>query len=424
MFYPIKRYILFRIRELEEYIQTLKRHHEIAKAYQTSFKVKIKISPRFFWTTLTFLLILAVIGGLITLRKPIISKISAISLQIKESANNRKSKKAKEVIKAKEVTRKIIAKEKKSQKNSLKTKKELEDPKTVLSSISPKKMRYFIFANKAFKTMYLFENKGKSWEINKKFDIAIGKDPERKRREGDLRTPEGQYFIVGRQEKNELNRIYGPLAYVLNYPNTQDKKEGRTGTGIWIHGTAPDTIPFQTKGCLELSNSELSNLGKILKRGIGTPVLIVSDSTIKEPLKYPDYSSVLDERENIIRTYLNHKEEFRNFLDAWSNAWSSRNIEKYQVLYDKEDFKSRGMKWEAWMEYKEKTFNNYSLIEIGINNFFLSDFSESTAVLKFVQSYKSDRFQSVNGKKLTVIRRDSGWKILNEASIPKEELLL
>ena len=106
--------------------------------------------------------------------------------------------------------------------------------------------------------------------------MAIGENEGVKIREGDKKTPEGIYFIIGRKERSELNKMYGPLAFVLNYPNEEDRKRGRTGNGIWIHGTNPDSIPLQTRGCLELENVNILELGMHLKTGIGTPIVIIN----------------------------------------------------------------------------------------------------------------------------------------------------
>lgn len=421
MLYPVKRYILFRIKELEDYIQTIKRQREIAKAYEAPLKISVSISPQLVKFIVLILLSISLLISLVVFRKPVFNIAASIKHKIEKSIEEKKIAAEKDKLKPKKLTKKIITQEKTISKKT-ETKKQKKSVKKAIVPID--KMKYFILANKASKEMFLLENIDTSWVVKYSYKVAIGEDPRRKLKEGDLRTPEGQYFIVGRQEGNELNRIYGPLAYVLNYPNEEDKKAGRTGTGIWIHGTAPDTVPFQTKGCLEMNNPELSNLSQILKKGIGTPVLIISDSTLTDLVNYPDYASILTKKENILKRYKTHKKEFDEFLDTWAKAWSSREIDKYKTLYDKDRFSSRGMNWEAWMEYKQKTFENYSSIEIGINDFFLSDFSESTAVLKFVQDYKSNRLESVNGKRLTLIKRKDGWKIYSETSIPKEELLL
>lgn len=80
------------------------------------------------------------------------------------------------------------------------------------------------------------------------YDIIIGRNPVgHKQRQGDNRTPEGLY----RLHKRTCAACDFKRAYVLNYPNRQDRKEGRTGGGILIHGA----FPFQqwTAGCIALS---------------------------------------------------------------------------------------------------------------------------------------------------------------------------
>ncbi len=141
------------------------------------------------------------------------------------------------------------------------------------------------------------------WKVIKQFEIAIGgglAGP--KVFAGDRRTPEGLYFILLKKDKSELTSIYGPLAYVLNYPNSIDVKEGRTGQGIWIHGTLGDADPVSTKGCLSLANKNIVELLSYLEDGKGTPVLIVNDSTFSDPVTIADYEQVDKKRIEIFST--------------------------------------------------------------------------------------------------------------------------
>jgi murein L,D-transpeptidase YafK len=72
---------------------------------------------------------------------------------------------------------------------------------------------------------------------------------------------------------------YGPCFLMLNYPNSEDKKRGRTGSGIGIHGTN-DPISLgnpATSGCIRMRNVEIVWLSQWLKRG--TPVKILASST-------------------------------------------------------------------------------------------------------------------------------------------------
>ena len=68
--------------------------------------------------------------------------------------------------------------------------------------------------------------------------------------EGDLRTPEGVYFIERRIENGLDFELYGGQALVLNFPNPVDKAAQKTGYGIWIHGRGRLIVPRDTRGCV------------------------------------------------------------------------------------------------------------------------------------------------------------------------------
>lgn len=135
------------------------------------------------------------------------------------------------------------------------------------------------------------------------FPIAIGKNPDQlpKEKEGDKRTPEGEYYITTLMDESSsmlqrFNRThlsalqghhkfgkptedlgtnsYGPYFLMLNYPNSADRKLGRTGSGIGIHGTNdPDSLGHEaTSGCIRMKNEDLIWLSRWVVAG--TPVQI------------------------------------------------------------------------------------------------------------------------------------------------------
>jgi hypothetical protein len=89
-----------------------------------------------------------------------------------------------------------------------------------------------------------------------------------------------------------------------------------------------------------------------------------------------------------------------------------------------EKFYGQGMLWDAYIEHKAHTFSLYDTISITLDKIYLSEFSETTAVVKFIQGYRSDRIQVVNGKKLYFVKDKGSWKIYRESTMPNEELLL
>jgi len=281
-----------------------------------------------------------------------------------------------------------------------------------------------ILANKASHRFYLLHRGAdKSWAVEKEYFVATGETAGPKRINGDRRTPVGLYFIMGRKEKRELDAKYGPLCYLLNYPNEYDRRMGYSGEGIWIHGTKPDTIPYKTLGCLELDNNDITRLGETLKAGIGTPVYVVDDSTMGDPATFPDYARIERKRARILADYLDDRSRMLAVVKTWENTWESREIGDYIDCYDPA-FDGDGMKLAAWRERKARIFASQNSIQVDLGRIFVSEYAESTAVLKFSQDYTAGSMHTRNGKKLTMIKKDGTWRIYRETTIPEEELAL
>ena len=76
--------------------------------------------------------------------------------------------------------------------------------------------------------------------------------------------------------REKLTDFYGRGAFPINYPNEWDKRNGRSGFGIWLHGTPSDTYsrpPRASDGCVVLANPDMDRVGATLQVGI-TPVII------------------------------------------------------------------------------------------------------------------------------------------------------
>jgi hypothetical protein len=284
-----------------------------------------------------------------------------------------------------------------------------------------------IIANKGDSSFYvLSQNALLEWKIAQKFIMTYGGGSiEPKQAAGDRRTPEGLYFIVKMKTKKELQEIYGPLAYVLNYPNDEDIKAGRTGQGIWIHGTSRDTLPGPTRGCLSLANNNLSQLSEFLKDGKGTPVFIVNSGKIANPLELVDFELIDNKHKEFMleKPASSQDSSVIAFLKKWSADWESRNIDQYQDNYLISKFNSEGVTWARWKQIKLNTFRKYKTIEIELKNITVSETSDTTSEVKFLQFYTSDLKNFENAKKL-FLKKDSTWKIYKELTISKGELLL
>ena len=111
--------------------------------------------------------------------------------------------------------------------------------------------------------LHLLEKRQRRWRRLSSWPVAVGRKGVGKTVEGDQRTPLGIYEIIDRRPGEKLPRIYGPGALVLNYPSYLDKRDGRTGSNIWIHGMDPDRASAperSSSGCLVLANPHVEAL--------------------------------------------------------------------------------------------------------------------------------------------------------------------
>ena len=132
-----------------------------------------------------------------------------------------------------------------------------------------------ILVEKAERKLHLLTD----WKITHTFAISLGKNPVgHKQKEGDSRTPEGLYYINGR---NPDSRFFRSLS--ISFPNESDKliaksKGDSPGGDIAIHGEPNDPIKRRnlkkdwTQGCIALSDEDMHLVWHLVEEGI--PILI------------------------------------------------------------------------------------------------------------------------------------------------------
>ncbi|MCB2226507.1 MAG: L,D-transpeptidase [Desulfarculaceae bacterium] len=113
------------------------------------------------------------------------------------------------------------------------------------------------------------------------YPCASGEKPGPKSVALDERTPEGVYFITHRYKDRKVT-IFGDRALHLNYPNPQDKAQGRKGDGIYIHGTNKSYKPRSSNGCLVMANQDLAMVEPLLDEQY-TPVIVVERMALPSP---------------------------------------------------------------------------------------------------------------------------------------------
>lgn len=183
--------------------------------------------------------------------------------------------------------------------------------------LSPKN-RHAIAIDTSRARLYLFENTPGGLKLLADYYISVGKSGIEKDQEGDLRTPLGVYFVSGNLNPKSLKNFYGVGALPINYPNPYDARRGKTGSGIWLHGTPPNQFsraPKATDGCVVLANPDLQRIIKTVAVR-STPVVIADN------LRWVAPASVQTD---------SHR--FDDVLQAWRAAKASGDYERMMSFY-------------------------------------------------------------------------------------------
>ena len=181
--------------------------------------------------------------------------------------------------------------------------------------------------------LYLFANSSRGLNLVADYYISIGKSGIEKAVEGDLRTPLGVYFITNNLDPKSLRDFYGTGALPINYPNVLDSRRGKTGRGIWLHGTPPHQFsraPQATDGCVVLANPDLDRIIRTVE--IHTTPVVISPKIEWVPRHSARAQS----------------KTFEDVLIAWRNAKSSGDIDLVLSFYAS-DFNSHGKTLREWV---------------------------------------------------------------------------
>ncbi|MFH1625124.1 MAG: L,D-transpeptidase family protein [Pseudomonadota bacterium] len=253
---------------------------------------------------------------------------------------------------------------------------------------------HIILVEKSKQKLYLYSFNNNEYRLLKTFKCSTGENGGDKEREGDMRTPEGVYFVTRIIDGRRLPRKYGVKAFVLDYPNYLDRRRDKDGKGIWLHGTNKELVPTDTNGCVALENEDIVSLSKYIEP-YRTPIVI------EERIDYLDRDTLLKDDSNI-----------RDFIDKWIAHWESKELEKYMSSYS-ERFKAGNMDWESWKAQKKSINRRYSAIDVTLEDVRIFRHSDTVMVVS-LQGYHSNRFNSFGVKRLYLEREGKDWKIIGE----------
>lgn len=267
-------------------------------------------------------------------------------------------------------------------------------------ALSPRN-KHAIAVDASRSRLYLFENTPTGIKLVADYYISVGKSGIEKSVEGDLRTPVGVYFITSNLDPKSLRDFYGSGALPINYPNQLDVKRGKTGGGIWLHGTPPaqfSRAPLSTDGCVVLANPDLERIIRTVEVR-STPVVIAHS------LKWVAPQSLAADIKS-----------FENVLQGWHSAKSSGDIARLAAWYAP-DFTSYGKTLAEWTPTLQSELKQLGGRDIQLKDVSYLRWTDSTDTMvvtfgELVKGAKTGRT-----KRQYWARQGSQWKIFFEGAI-------
>jgi murein L,D-transpeptidase YafK len=250
--------------------------------------------------------------------------------------------------------------------------------------------------------LYVFGNDKGTPRLVADYYVTLGKNGIEKTREGDQKTPVGVYHVTANLPRRKLTDFYGAGAFPINYPNEWDRRQGRGGYGIWLHGVPSDVYsrpPRASDGCLVLANPDFESVGRNVQVGM-TPVIIA------DKVEWASSAAIEAERTSLAAS-----------LEQWRADWQSRDTGRYLTHYSQR-FASGKQDYAAWSAHKHAVNAAKTWIEVRLSRLaMLRDPRESDfVVVTFDQDYRSNSLTNAMKKRQYWIRESGRWKILYEGA--------
>src|ERR1035437_3756722 len=259
--------------------------------------------------------------------------------------------------------------------------------------VDAKRSRLYVYANQAGQLKFVAD-----------YYVSQGKLGTNKLRAGDQKTPIGVYYITSRLSGPRLPDFYGAGALPINYPNDWDRLNGRSGSGIWLHGTPSDSYsrpPLSSDGCVVLTNPDLYKLYASVE--IGKTPVVISDQVefVSKKKRDTDRNTAL------------------KLVETWRRDVESRNPARLISNYSAQFKSENGEKLATWFA-KHRPFTtvardvSFKLRDISL---FLYPGRDDLLVGTFTEDAQNGKKKNPAHRRQYWAKEGTQWKIISESAL-------
>ena len=216
-----------------------------------------------------------------------------------------------------------------------------------------------------------------------------------------------QYRFFFRKNRNALDLLFVAARNTImkitneNIFKSEKRKRGKTGSGIWLHGTPPaqfSRAPLATDGCVVLANPDLERIIRTVEVR-STPVVIAHHlQWITQQAAQTDSKS------------------FEDVLSGWRNAKASGNLEQ-TLSYYTPDFTSNGKTLSQWTPRLKAEMSQIVGRSLELKDLSLLRWNDSAETMVVTFGEVATGTRTGWTKRQYWIRQDKQWKIFFEGVI-------
>ena len=275
-------------------------------------------------------------------------------------------------------------------------------PRSILQLREDQKQILIVDAKRS--RLYLYENIAGTPKLVMDYYVSQGKLGINKLKEGDQRTPVGVYYITSHLTGTKLPNFYGPGALPINYPNEWDKVNGRSGSGIWLHGVSSEIFsrpPLASDGCVVLANSDFLNIAAAVEIG-RTPIII------SEQVEFVNHTK-----------WNSDKQAARKLIEDWRLDLESMNQNRLLANYSRNFKTLQGDDINAWFLKQNQLTDGIHDISVKLRDVtqFRYPGKDEMIVSTFTQESMIGKSKTNVRKRQYWIKEPSRWRIIYETQV-------